>query len=326
VPAPRTRGARCLGQGDRLRIHLKGFSRRNIDTNESDPRDSLVGMSLGLPPKPSVDFGVPAETYGFENKLLAWETIPPLLESCSPLRSSHLRDPVGPEIHFGSEQFIDEIAAATNEDPVAFPAEVRHRPRDAAVIKGSGRRKAGWQPRSGSRDRSGDKLTGRASPMRSAAARSSRRSAEIEVEEEDRTHLGEEGHRGARLRPRHQSRACATRSKQRRPRPVAHAFRGSALRRGPGTSVDWLSYPILDIADAPGAIEVVLINRPEVAPTGAGEPSIRGDPRGGRHAFFDATGVRLRKVPLAPERVRPRWRALESRRGEADEFRCWPAL
>src|SRR5207245_6862590 len=53
----------------------KGFSRRNIDTNESDPRDSLAGMSIGLPPKPSIDFGVPAESYGFDNKLLAWEVI-----------------------------------------------------------------------------------------------------------------------------------------------------------------------------------------------------------------------------------------------------------
>src|SRR6266702_2187314 len=84
----------------------KGFSRRNIDTNESDPRDSLAGMSIGLPPKPSIDFGVPAESYGFDNKLLAWEVIPPLLDASSPLRSSHLRDPVGPQIHFGSEQFI----------------------------------------------------------------------------------------------------------------------------------------------------------------------------------------------------------------------------
>ncbi|HYS51889.1 MAG TPA: molybdopterin cofactor-binding domain-containing protein, partial [Burkholderiales bacterium] len=50
----------------------KGFSRRNIDTNESDPRDSLAGMAIGLPPKPSLDFGVPAEAYGFDNKLLAW--------------------------------------------------------------------------------------------------------------------------------------------------------------------------------------------------------------------------------------------------------------
>ncbi len=70
------------------------------------------------------------------------------------------------------------------------------------------------------------------------------------------------------------------------------------------TSVDWLSYPILEIRDAPEAIEVVLINRPEVAPTGAGEPSIRVIPAAVANAFFDATGVRLRRVPLTPERVK----------------------
>src|SRR5262249_10240590 len=30
----------------------KGFSRLDIATNESDPRNSLAGMALGLPPKP----------------------------------------------------------------------------------------------------------------------------------------------------------------------------------------------------------------------------------------------------------------------------------
>ena len=69
-------------------------------------------------------------------------------------------------------------------------------------------------------------------------------------------------------------------------------------------SVDWMSYPILDIKDAPEAIEVVLINHPEIAPTGAGEPTIRVIPAAVANAFFDATGVRMRKVPLTPERVK----------------------
>jgi len=34
------------------------------------------------------------------------------------------------------------------------------------------------------------------------------------------------------------------------------------------TSIDWMSYPILEMRDAPEAIEVVLINRPEIAPRG----------------------------------------------------------
>src|SRR5207253_406403 len=41
------------------------------------------------------------------------------------------------------------------------------------------------------------------------------------------------------------------------------------------TSVDWMTYPILDITETPETIDIVLINRPEIAPAGAGEPSIR---------------------------------------------------
>ncbi len=40
------------------------------------------------------------------------------------LRSSHLRDPVGPQIQFASELFMDEVAAALQVDPVEF--RLRH--------------------------------------------------------------------------------------------------------------------------------------------------------------------------------------------------------
>jgi hypothetical protein len=76
----------------------KGFSRVDIDTNESDPAYSLAGQLMGLPLKSSQGFGVPAESYGFTDKQLAWETIPPLLDRASPLRTAHLRDPVDPQI------------------------------------------------------------------------------------------------------------------------------------------------------------------------------------------------------------------------------------
>ena len=96
-----------------LSYESKGFSRVDIDTNESDPSCSLSGQLLGLPLKSLQGFGVPAESYGFANKRLAWETVAPLLDRASPLRTAHLRDPVGPQIQFASESFIDEIAAAS---------------------------------------------------------------------------------------------------------------------------------------------------------------------------------------------------------------------
>ena len=76
----------------------KGFSRVDIDTNESDPSTSLAGQLMGLPLKSLQGFGVPAESYGFANKQLVWETVAPLLDRASPLRTAHLRDPVGPQI------------------------------------------------------------------------------------------------------------------------------------------------------------------------------------------------------------------------------------
>jgi hypothetical protein len=73
-----------------------------------------------MPLKSLQGFGVPAESHGFANKRLAWETSPPLLDRASPLGTAHLRDPVGPQIQFTSESFIDEIAAAIGTDPVAL--------------------------------------------------------------------------------------------------------------------------------------------------------------------------------------------------------------
>jgi nicotinate dehydrogenase subunit B len=69
-------------------------------------------------------------------------------------------------------------------------------------------------------------------------------------------------------------------------------------------SLDWASYPILEMPDAPEAIEIMLIDRPEVAPSGAGEPTIRVIPAAVANAFSSATGVRLRRAPLSPERVK----------------------
>jgi len=282
----------------------KGFSRRNIDTNESDPRDSLAGMSIGLPPKPSVDFGVPAESYGFDNKLLAWEVIPPLLDASSPLRSSHLRDPVGPQIHFGSEQFIDELAVAAGEDPVAFRLKYVSA-RDAAVIKAAAE-KAGWQPRSTSRPApSGDVLSGRGIAYAQRNGTIVAVVAEIEVERKSGRIWAK------KFTVAHDCGLIIN------PEGLRYTIEGNVVQglsrtlfeevrfdREKVTSVDWLSYPILEIRDAPELIEVVLINHPEIAPTGAGEPTIRVIPAAVANAFFDATGVRLRRAPLTPERVK----------------------
>ncbi|HYW61478.1 MAG TPA: molybdopterin cofactor-binding domain-containing protein, partial [Xanthobacteraceae bacterium] len=139
----------------------KGFSRVDVNTNGSKPFDTLAGQTRGVALQSGDGFGVPAESYQFPNKRLAWETIPPLLDRASPLRSSHLRDPVGPQIHFASESFMDEVAAALNLDPIEFRLRHIKDPRDIALIKAAAE-KSGWQTRpSPRRNQTGSKVAGR---------------------------------------------------------------------------------------------------------------------------------------------------------------------
>ena len=106
----------------------RGLPRVDVNSNESQPYDTLAGQLTGVALKSGDGFAVPQESYGFDNKYTYWETVPPLLDRGSPLRTSHLRDPVGPQIHFASESFMDEVAAALNMDPVAFRLQYVQRP------------------------------------------------------------------------------------------------------------------------------------------------------------------------------------------------------
>jgi CO/xanthine dehydrogenase Mo-binding subunit len=69
------------------------------------------------------------------------------------------------------------------------------------------------------------------------------------------------------------------------------------------TSVDWVSYPILTFPDVP-ILEVELVGTVRDKPLGAGEAASAPVPAAIGNAVFDATGMRLRKVPLTPARVR----------------------
>ena len=285
----------------------KGLSRVNIMFNESDPRDSLTGMALGMPLNPEAGLGAPAESYAFGSKRLAWEVIAPLLERSSPLRTSHMRDPLGPEVHFGSEQFIDEIAMATGEDPVAFRLRYISAPRDAAVVRAAAE-KAGWEPRTRrSRERRARDgvLRGRGMAYAQRADTVVAVIAEIEVHPADGRIWARKftvAHDcGLIINPRSLRNTIEGNIVQGLSRTLFEEVR---FDRRSVTSVDWGSYPILEMRDAPEEIDVVLINHPELPASGAGEPTTRCVPAAVANAFFDATGVRVRRAPLNPERVK----------------------
>jgi nicotinate dehydrogenase subunit B len=286
-------------------FEAKGFSRQHIATNESKLADSLVGQAMGVPAKPTWIFGVPAESYGFENKLLAWEAIAPLVDNCSPLRTGHLRDPVGPELHFASESFIDELAAAAGEDPVAFRLTYLTNARHAAVVKAAAE-KAGWQPRTSPRpSQAGPVFTGRGIAFAERNGTAVAAVAEVEVER------GTGRVWARRFVVAHDCGLIIN------PLGLRQTIEGNVVQglsrtlfeevrfdRNSVQSVDWASYPILEMQDAPESIETVLIDRHDVAPSGAGEPTMRVIPAAVANAVFDATGVRIRKAPLDRERVK----------------------
>jgi len=51
-------------------------------------------------------------------------------------------------------------------------------------------------------------------------------------------------------------------------------------------------------------VEIVLVNRPDQRPVGAGEPAACPVPAAIANAIFDATGTRVRTVPFTPERIK----------------------
>jgi len=283
----------------------KGFSRIDVNTNGGAPKDTLAGHFRGTELKSGDGFGVPAESYEFASKRLAWETIPPLLDRGSPLRSSHLRDPVGPQIHFASESFMDEVAAALNVDPIEFRLRHLKDARDIAVVKAAAE-KAGWQSRpSPRRDQTGNTVSGRGVAY---AQRNGTRVAVVAEVDIDRS----TGKIWARkFTVAHDCGEIIN------PDGLKHTIEGNIVQgvsrtlweevKFDGknvTTIDWMTYPILDITETPEAIDVVAINHPELPPTGAGEPSIRPVAAAIANAIFDATGVRIRRVPFSPDRVK----------------------
>jgi CO/xanthine dehydrogenase Mo-binding subunit len=68
------------------------------------------------------------------------------------------------------------------------------------------------------------------------------------------------------------------------------------------TSTDWHSYPILSFAEAPRT-EVIILDRPNDPPVGAGEAVMGPTAAAIANAVFAATGKRVRDLPITAERI-----------------------
>jgi nicotinate dehydrogenase subunit B len=284
----------------------KAFSRQNVMTNEGRAADVLAGHLLGFPLQPEQIFEIPVASYTFDHQRRGWEIVPPLMDRASPMRTTHLRDPYGPPILFGSESFMDEVAAATNTDPVDFRLQYLKHPRDRDAVRVAAEH-YGWDkrpsPRSDQKD--ADIAVGRGIAFRRHFTTFVALIAEVRVHR--KTGVIEP----VRYVCAHDVGLIVN------PDTIRHVidrqliygtsrtfFEELKFDANMVTSVDWETYPVLH-ADFPlPQIDIVLIERPEEAPSGAAEMALGLVPAAVGNAVFDATGVRLRRVPFTPERVK----------------------
>ncbi len=290
----------------------RGFSRENVATNEGRAAATLAGQLLGAKPEPKNSFNIPFASYTFPHNRVGWETVAPLMDRASPLRSTHLRDPYGPPILFGSESFMDEIAAAVQMDPVEFRMRYLKHPRDIDAVRIAAE-KAGWQKRVSPRkdiDATQDVVEGRGIAYRRhfdtfiavvAEVRVNRKTGVIEP-----TRLVCAHDVGLIVNPETLRHVIERQLVYGTGRTTVEEL---TWNRDMVTSLDWSSYPVLHMEHVPPRIDIHLIERPEAPPSGAAEMALGLVPAAMGNAVFDATGVRLRKVPFTPASVKEALRA-----------------
>jgi len=292
----------------------------HVGYNEADTVliAQLMGRRRATPAAGSA--GTPSEMYEIPHRRAASQVVSLPMVWETPLRTGNLRDPNGPQITFASESFIDELAAAAHADPVAFRLRLLtagttddsgfRRARSIAVVKAAAEA-YGWEARPSPRPiASGDVLTGRGIAY---AFRNQTIVAEVaEVEVNRRTgrvwvkRLVCAHDCGLVINPEALRRTIEGGMLHSLSRALHEEVRFDGEKT---TGVDWITHPSLRHADVPERIDVVLVNgdpnpgRPDLPHYGAGETSCKPMIAAVANAIFDATGVRLRRVPFRDARV-----------------------
>jgi nicotinate dehydrogenase subunit B len=214
-----------------------------------------------------------------------------------PLRVSSLRSLGAFANVFAIESFMDEVAEAAGTDPVAFRLSYLEDERAREVIETASRE-------IGSR---GDEF-GRGVGLAFAQYKNVQCYAAVAVE----LHVDDET-AAVRL---DRVVVAADAGEVIDPSGLANQLEGGVVQAASWTlkeqvtfddthitSSAWDTYPILTFPDVPEA-EVVLLDRPGVTPVGAGEATQGPTAAAIANAVYNAIGVRVRDLPLTPDRIR----------------------
>jgi len=222
----------------------------------------------------------------------------------TPLRPAPLRGPGKPGNCFAVESFADELAAAARVDPLEFRLRALGDPRGLETLKRLG---AMMNRASAPKKQADRKGLARGRGVSYVHYKHNetyvamgvelvvdRRTGAIAVEKVWCAHDC-----GQIINPdgvRAQVEGC-----------ILHTLSRTLLEetlfdRARVTSTSWSSYPVLRFPQVP-QIAIDLIDRPNDPPLGAGEAACSCVPGAVGNAVFDATGVRLRTIPMTPKRV-----------------------
>ena len=226
------------------------------------------------------------------------------------LKGIWLRAPGAPQATFASEQTIDALAHAANMDPIAFrlqnidATQTSGVGRWAAVIQAVGNA-ANWKPAvAASNLKSGNVVTGRGVALGGFAGSFPGVIADITVNKKSGVitvdHLYAAQDAGTTVNPasvENQMVGCLVHGTS---RALLEEVVFTKTRQ---TSLDWVSYPTLRFKDSP-TVTTVVVQRLDLPSSGSGEPTTAAVPAAIANAFFDATGVRLYRMPMTPAYVR----------------------
>ena len=295
------------GVDDQGKIIAWEFTDHSLPWTVSSITTLLASQQIGIKSKtPGSGNGNQGggDIYAFENLKVMAEQIPWLQTEPFPLRTSNLRAPGQLSRCFASETLLNEIAADLGVDPVEFRLRyLTGDPRGAAVLK-TAAEKSQWQKRSSpAASSTATTATGRGIAMTRRSGGYAAAVAEVEVNKS----TGKVTVRRVTL-----AHDCGLIVN---PDGVKNQVEGNIIQgvsralfeevqfdSSGVTSLDWKSYPILTFPDMP-ELDIALVNRPEVAPLGAGELATVPVPAAIANGVFDATGIRLREVPFTPKRI-----------------------